>query len=132
MNGAINLTGAKLFAAELRAAGYDDVVELPDQHVKFAYTVTTGKHAGLALEVGFVVPVDFPMTPPTGPHINQLLHPNKSGGEHPTGGIHSSTAHSTHFGSTWQYWSRPYKKWANGKRDAAHYMAFIHGLWATQ
>lgn len=125
------LTGARLFAAQLRAAGYD-VTELPDHHIKFPYTVAVGKHAGLQLEMGFVVPEDFPMTPPHGPHINKLLHTNRSGGVHPTGGVHSSPGHSKHFGPDWQHWSRPYPKWADGPRSAARYMAFIHGLWASQ
>ena len=131
MTAGTNLIGAKLFEVQLRAVGYD-VVELPDHHVKFTYTVDVGIHAGLVLEMGFVVPPDFPMTPPSGPHINKLLHPNKGGGSHPTGGIHPSTQHSKHFGSDWQYWSRPYPKWAAGKRDAVGYMTFIHGLWASQ
>ena len=131
MDTGTNLIGAKLFAAQLRAAGYD-VVELPYHHVKFSYTVHVGKHAGLTLEIRFVVPGDFPTTPPSGPHINKLLHPNQGGGNHPTGGIHSSPQHSRHFGSNWQYWSRPHPKWAAGKRDAARYMLFIRSLWANQ
>ena len=125
------LTGARLFAAQLRGAGYD-VTELPDHHVRFPYTVNVGKHAGLVLEMGFVVPEDFPMTPPHGPHINKLLHPNKSGGNHPDGGIHPSPGHSKHFGPDWQHWSRPHPEWADGPRTAVRYMAFIHGLWASQ
>jgi len=125
------LTGSALFAAQLREAGYE-VAELPDHHVKFPYTVRTGKHAGLELEMGFVVPEDFPLNPPHGPHINQMLHPLKGGGTHPTGGIHDSSAHSKHFGNGWQHWSRPFENWAAEKRNAARYMAFIHHLWATQ
>ena len=131
MDADIKLTGAKLFAEQLRAAGYG-VTELPDHHIKFPYTVDGGKHKELVLEMGLVVPEDFPMTPPTGPHINKLLHSNQSGGEHPTGGIHSSSDHSKHFGSDWQYWSRPYKGWATGRRNAVGYMAFIRCLWETQ
>lgn len=125
------LIGARLFAAQLRQAGYD-VTELPDHHVRFPYTVNVGKYAGLVLEMGFVVPEDFPMTPPHGPHVNKLLHLNKSGGTHPDGGIHSSPGHSKHFGPNWQHWSRPHPKWADGPRTAVRYMAFIHGLWASQ
>lgn len=125
------LTGASLFAAQLRGAGYN-VSELPDCHVKFPYTVRVGKYAGLELEMGFVVPADFPMTPPHGPHINKQIHQNKSGGSHPTGGIHSSPQHSKHFGADWQHWSRPHPKWTDGSRDAVRYMAFIHSLWASQ
>ena len=126
-----NLIGSKLFAAQLCAAGYD-VVELPDHHVQFPYTVYVGKYEGVTLAIGLVIPENFPMTPPSGPHIDKLLHPNQSGGNHPTGGVHPSPKYSKHFGSNWQYWSRPYPKWANGKRDTGCYMAFIHGLWATQ
>jgi hypothetical protein len=92
------LTGSVLFASQLRAAGYE-VTELLDHHVKFPYTVHTGKHAGLELEMGFVVPVNFPLNPPHGLHINKMLHPLKSGGTHPTGGIHASSGHSKHFGN---------------------------------
>ena len=130
-NAKANSVGARLFTTQLRDAGYD-IVELPDNHVKFPYIVNVGKHAGLVLEMGFVVPEDFPMTPPTGPHIDKLLHSNKNGGEHPTGGIHFSTKHSKHFGSNWQYWSRPCNNWTAGCRDAVRYMAFINGLWARQ
>lgn len=125
------LTGAKLFAAQLRSAGFD-VVELADGHITFPYIVKAGKHAGLELTMGLVVPADFPLTPPTGPHVNVLLHPNVSGGNHPNGGIHDSSGHSQHFGVGWQYWSRPYQTWANGSRNAARYIAFVNALWATQ
>ena len=127
----VALTGAALFAAQLRGAGYE-VTELPDHHVKFPYTVRVGKHAGLDLEMGFVVPEDFPLSPPHGPHISKMLHPLKSGGTHPTGGIHDSSGHSKHFGKDWQHWSRPFEKWAAEKRNAIRYMAFIHNLWAAQ
>lgn len=125
------LTGGPLFAAQLRDAGYE-VTELPDHHVSFPYAVNVGKYAGLNLELGFVVPEDFPMTPPPGPHINKLLHPNKGGGNHPDGGIHPSPSHSKHFGPDWQYWSRPHKKWGDGPRTAVRYMAFIEKLWVSQ
>lgn len=125
------LTGAALFASQLRDAGYE-LTELPDHHVQFPYTVLTGKHAGLTIEMGFVVPEDFPLTPPHGPHINKMLHPLKSGGCHPSGGIHNSAGHSKHFGHGWQHWSRPIEKWTAERRTAVRYMAFIHHLWATQ
>lgn len=129
--GGAKLIGARLFAAQLRELNYD-VIELQDNHVKFPYTVKVGKYAGMELELGFVVPADFPMTPPPGPHISELLHPNISGGNHPTGGIHPSPSHGKHFGSSWQYWSRPHKNWADGPRTAKRYMAFIAKLWASQ
>nr|NUR36456.1 hypothetical protein [Sphingomonas sp.] len=124
------LTGAALFAAQLRAVGYD-VEKLPDGHVKFPYAVEVGKHAGLQVELGFHVPDDFPLTPPHGPHINQRLRPNQQGGCHPTGGIHCSSTLSK-FPSGWEHWSRPHPNWTGGPRTAVRYMAFIHHLWATQ
>lgn len=128
----VALTGAALFAAQLRDGGYD-VTELPDHHIKFPYTVHTGKHAGLEVEMGFVVPPAFPLNPPHGPHISVMLHPLKSGGVHPTGGIHQSCPdHAKHFGGGWQHWSRPIQNWAGDRRNAARYMSFIHHLWATQ
>jgi hypothetical protein len=128
----VAITGPGLFAAQLRASGYKEVSELPDNNVKFSYKVTTGRFSGLEVELGFVVPVNFPENPPTGPHVHKEIHPHQSGGQHPTGGVHPSAGHSQHFGAEWQYWSRPYPNWSQGKRDTARYMAFIHGLWATQ
>lgn len=131
MMDATTLTGAELFAEQLRTYDYE-VIQLPDHHIKIPYIIDVGKYMGLELEIGFVVPEDFPMTPPSGPHIHKLIHPNKSGGEHPTGGVHSSSGHSQHFGPDWQYWSRPYPNWTAGPRTTVRYMEFIRGLWASQ
>ncbi len=128
---AANLIGAPRFVAELKAEGYD-VTELSDHHVMLSYTVEVGKFTGLELKMGFVVPENFPLTPPSGPHINRRLHPNKDGGEHPLGGIHISTSHSKHFREDWQYWSRPCSHWTDGPRSAVRYMSFIRSLWVTQ
>lgn len=121
--------GPGLFAAQLRAAGYTGVIELADNpnHVKFSYTVNTGRFSGQEIDLGIVVPLDFPMSPPSGPHVHKEIHPQQGGGQHPAGGIHASS-----FGIGWQYWSRPYPNWAQGKRDATRYMSFVHGLWASQ
>ncbi len=126
------ITGAALFAAQLRKLGFD-VTELPDGHVKFPYVVEVGKLKGTELNMGFVVPDDFSLTPPHGLHIDREIHPIGGEGAHPTGGIHAShPKHSKHFGSGWQHWSRPHPSWADSKRNAACYMAFIRQLWATQ
>jgi len=126
-------TGAALFAAQLRGAGYD-VEELPAEHLKFPYTVGGGKHAGLDIELGFVVPPDFPLTPPHGPHVSRRFHPDQSGGTHPSGGIHCSRGSglSQHFPVGWEHWSRPHPNWTDGPKNAVRYMAWIHHLWATQ
>lgn len=58
--------------------------------------------------LGFVVGNDFPLTPPSGPHVRARMHPihPQSDLGHPRGGIHQSE-----FGSDWQYWSRPFPIW---------------------
>ena len=125
-------TGSGYFAAQLRELGYD-VTELPDGHVKFPYMVEIGSRAGTQVEQGFVVPDDFPLTPPHGPHVSPEIHPLQRGGAHPTGGIHEpQKVGGKHFGAGWQHWSRPHPNWADGKRTVARYMAFIRKLWATQ
>ena len=126
------LGGAALFAHESRELGYE-VTELPDNHVKFPYVIDVGKFFGLKLNKGFVLPPDFPLTPPHGPHIDKGIHPIGGGGQHPTGGIHEShPGHSKHFGKGWQHWSRPHPSWSDGERSVGRYMAFIRTLWATQ
>ena len=60
----------------------------------FQYTVDGGKHKGLVLEMGLDRPrEDFPMTPPTGPHINKLLafESECTAAAFRQAGIHSST-----------------------------------------
>lgn len=124
------LIGSKLFASQLRAAGYE-VEELEDGHIQFPYAVDAGKHTGLSVTMGFHVPETFPLDPPHGPHINVRLHPNQGGGVHPTGGIHCSASLSR-FPAGWEHWSRPHPSWADGPRNAVRYMTFVQQLWATQ
>ena len=126
------VVGAPLFADQLRHAG-TDVVELPDHHIKMpAYLVEVGKYEGLEVDIGIVVPADFPLTPPSGPHIHKLIHQNRPDGTHPTGHIHSSNRHSKHFGSDWQYWSRPHPNWSSGAKNALRYMEHVRALWESQ
>ena len=126
------LVGAALFADQLRQAGVD-VVELPDYHIRIpAYRVEAGKYEGLEVDIGIVVPADFPLSPPSGPHICKLIHENRGDGEHPAGHIHSSADHSKHFGTGWQYWSRPHPNWSSGARNALRYMEHVRALWETQ
>jgi len=123
--------GAARFAAGLQELGYE-VAELPDGHLWFRYTVEVGKFAGTTVDIGLVIPDDFPINVPHGPHVRPHIHEVGKKGEHPTGGIHPSPKHSKHFGSDWQHWSRPYKQWSQSNRDVAVYMSFLRQLWATQ
>ncbi len=126
------LVGGALFAQQLRVAEME-VEELGDEHVMIPrYRVSDGKYEGLKVDIGIVVPSDFPLSPPSGPHVHKLIHANRSDGPHPHGHIHSSTRHSKHFGDGWQYWSRPHPNWASGARNAMRYMEHVRGLWESQ
>ena len=129
--------GTELFLEGLRALGYVPSV-LPGRpdHVVFEYQVETGRFAGRKVMLGLIVPQDFPMTPPTGPHVTPHIHPiNPVNGAHPTCGVHQT--HSQGFeagaGDQWQYWSRPYPQWGqSGKRTTASYMNHVWQLWDSQ
>ena len=127
------MTGAELFAQGLIGLGYRPM-SLPGKpdHVVIDYEVESGRLKGTKLRQGFVVPSDFPLTPPSGPHISTIVYPNKSGGEHPTGGVHDSQAFQQTLGGAWQYWSRPFQEWASTKKSVAAYMGHIWRLWDSQ
>jgi hypothetical protein len=118
----------KHFVEQLKAMGFS-VEEIGEDRVAFPFTVAVGKFAGKEIRLGFVVPGDFPDTPPSGPHISpQLLPFNNTSQKHPEGGIHKSDP----FGQDWQYWSRPCPNWATTDRSVRAYMAHIVHLFDTQ
>jgi hypothetical protein len=114
------------FVQQLRDLGYT-VDELGGNRIAFRWPVPTGKFAGQTIRLGFDVPTDFPLTPPSGPHISPRLLPIQSGGTHPSGGIHESPA----FGAEWQYWSRPMRHWPQTKRTAKDVLAHMRHLFDT-
>jgi hypothetical protein len=116
------------FLAGLVQLGYAPVVvaDKPD-HVTFEYVVESGRFAGRKVQLGIVVPVDFPATPPGGPHVSPHIHALGQPGGHPAGAVHAST-----FGSESQYWSRPFPGWAQSKRTVATYMSHVWRLWDSQ
>jgi hypothetical protein len=128
-------TGVTLFLEGLVKLGFKPTQLLghPD-HVVIDYVVPDGKFAGKAVKHGFIVPGDFPMTPPSGPHVSPHIHPIKPNGQHPTGGVHLN--HSKVFqqalGGAWQYWSRPFPEWPRSTKTAAAYIGHVFKLWATQ
>ena len=69
-------TGVEVFLEGLRSLGHKPIT-LPDNpnHLVVDYTVESGKFAGTKLRLGFVVPADFPMTTPTGPHVRRVSIP---------------------------------------------------------
>lgn len=122
-------TSVDVFVQGLRDLG-DSPSQLagrPD-HVVIDYEVPVGRFVGQKVRLGFIVPGDFPMTPPSGPHVSPQIHPLQSGGVHPTGGVHQSPA----FGGEWQYWSRPFTGWPQSKKTVAAYMSHIWCLWDSQ
>jgi hypothetical protein len=97
--------------------------------VSFRYRIESGKFAEQEITLGFVVSPDFPLSPPTGPHIKPRLLPlNPQSGPHPTHGIHESSQ----FGSEWEYWSRPMNHWAETSRSVADVMRHVRRLFDTQ
>lgn len=125
------INGVELFSSQLEKLGYS-VDDLGDGQLVIEYVVEFGSHAGEEVKLGFNVPSDFPLTPPPGPHVSPHIHPLKSGGEHPTGQIIASASHGAKFGPDFQYWSRPFPEWAESRRTASGYMAYIRHLWASQ
>ena len=116
--------GKDEFERQLREMGYEPEPR-PDGRTVFAYQIQTGRLAGTAIRLGFVVPPDFSRTPPSGPHVSpQLLPLNPGAPTHPT------RVHASDFGSEWQYWSRPYPAW-NPRNTAATYLAYMEHLFGT-
>ncbi len=117
--------GAADFVQQLRDLGYE-VRELGAGKVAFPYEIPVGRMVGQRIQLGFMAPPDFPLTPPSGIHVSPPLLPKQSGGSHPTGAIHDSP-----FGSDWQYWSRPISHWSQTKRTARDVMAHVRHLFDT-
>ena len=119
--------GYQEFVNELRDLGLV-VTEFPDGRVSFPYRVESGPFAGREVHIGFVVPQDFPVNPPGGPHISPRLLPiTGGGGAHPAGGVLVSD-----FGPDWEYWSRPLSHWATTKRTVKDVIAHVRHLFDSQ
>lgn len=128
-------TGVEAFLEGLRELGYTpEILPGKPDHVVINYEVEGGKFAGTKLRHGLIVPADFPVTPPGGLHLSLAIHPVKSGGEHPTGGVHHDQAmpFQQALGGEWQYWSRPPANWATSKKTVAAYMSHVWWLWDSQ
>jgi hypothetical protein len=116
------------FIKGLESHGYQ-VQDLGDNKLCFEYSIPFGTHAGQAIRLGFLVADDWPLNPPSGPHVSPLLLPINPGGAHPNGGINQSP-----FGPDWEYWSRPFPQppgWANTDRSVKTYMKHIMNLFRT-
>lgn len=122
--------GVVNFKSGLATLGYV-VVDLGDGNLTFEYVVEAGRFKGQVVTLGFKVPPDFPVTPPSGPHVKPHIHSMRGDGLHPSGGVHPSSGHSG-LPDDFQYWSRPYPGWNESRKSVADYLAFVRHLWATQ
>ena len=115
------------FIEQITALGFL-VQELPQEFIKFEYTIPVGRFSGQTVEIAFQCDNNFPMNPPAGgPHFTPLLLPKTGGvGIHPYGAIHDSP-----MGVDWEYWSRPFKEWNRTEKTAKVFMAHIRNLLAT-
>ena len=129
------VTGVAAFIQGLIALGYQPT-SLPGKpdHVVIDYVVESGQFQGKKVKHGFIVPSDFPLTAPSGPHVSPHIHPINSNGQHPKGAVHESQAapFQQALGGGWQYWSRPVPDWASSKKTVAAYMSHIWRLWDSQ
>lgn len=115
------------FIDQLRALGYA-AEERGENRIAFPYTIPLGKFADQEISLGFQVGDDFPLNPPSGPHVSPRLLPlNTATNVHPAGGVHESP-----FGPEWEYWSRPFPDWNRTDRTVRTYLAHIRHLFDTQ
>jgi hypothetical protein len=128
-------TGIEVFVEGLQKLGFNPAsLEGKPDHIYIDYEVKGGRLAGTKVRHGFVVPTDFPVSAPSGPHVSPHVHPIKGDGAHPTGAIHETHAKPFQdaLGGKWQYWSRPFLDWGNTKKTVAMYMNHIRRLWDSQ
>jgi hypothetical protein len=126
-------TGVAAFVEGLRGLGFSPRRSSTRADlVAIDYEVPCGRLVGRKIVLGFAVPGDFPLTPPGGPHVSPHVHPINSSGEHPSGRVHPSAEFEAWEGGPWQYWSRPFPRWAESKKTVGAYMQHIYRLWNSQ
>ena len=113
------------FVEQLKELGHQPQ-EIDGDKVIIPYEVPCGRLAGQQIKLGFIVPADFNLTPPSGPHVSPRLLPLNNSGVHPNGAVHESA-----FGADWEYWSRPLSHWAQTKRRVKDVMAHVRHLFDT-
>src|ERR1700730_15114774 len=112
------------FIGQLRELGYK-VDDRGNGTVTFGHVIPAAVFVGREIRPGVQAGEDFPLNPPSGPHVSPFLRPLVAGGTHPTGGIMDSP-----LGGEWQYWSRPFVGWNATNRTVRAYMAHIRNLFA--
>jgi hypothetical protein len=107
--------GAAGFLAALAELGHQG--HLDGEYVVFDYEIEVGSRAGDTVTVALAVPVDWPLTPPPGPHVRPRLG-------HPGGAVHGSAR-----GSDFEYWSRPVPNWP-ADRSVRAYLRHLRTLFS--
>ncbi|GAC1382478.1 MAG: hypothetical protein NVSMB48_13110 [Marmoricola sp.] len=110
------LRGAAEFARQLSVLGIANV-SVNGTWVFFDLQIPIGAYAGTVRRIAADVPVDFPDTPPPGPHINPPTL-------HPAGAVLGSS-----LGADWVYWSRPAQGWA-ADRSVRAWLRHVRSLFA--
>lgn len=110
------MSGAIEFARQAEALGLTGIA-IEGNWVTFDLAIPAGQHAGERRRIAAEVPVDFPDTPPPGPHVNPAT-------THPAGAVHASP-----LGGDWVYWSRPTQGWP-ADRSVKAWLRHVRSLFA--
>lgn len=88
--------------------------EVPDGRafVVPEYEIPDGPHAGRRVAVGFVLPADYPSTPPAGVQV-RLDHGLTD---------RPMAVYPSPLGPDWQHWSRRVQGWEPGQRSAGRFL----------
>lgn len=124
------MPGVDLFIEQLKTINIDATIE-DKSWVVFDFQVEGGTFANQRIKMAINVPLDFPLTAPSGIHFTPRLRPLNMD----SGAIHPERSHPCQY-EAWkengEYWSRPFPKWNDEKRkNAQTYMAFVRQLWET-
>lgn len=111
--------GVERFGDELEALGYRPERNAHDG-VWFSYRIENGPRRGELIELGFVVPANFPLEPPHGPNYRPAILRSAPG----ISGVHPGRE----LGRDWDHWSRPHPTWAHTDQSVATYLRHIRGL----
>lgn len=119
------MTGKEKFIAGLVELGilYEDH---GGEKISFPYNITDGTFAGKEVRIGIVVPANFDIEPPHGPHVQPRLLPTNS-----SSSDHKVRVHDSEFGQEWMQLSRPHQHWAKTKRTVEIYYHYAGWLLNT-